>query len=279
MSASTRPLLPFGEVQKRLGIVTQSYAGVRPILVKRIVGSLDRTVDFNRDFRPRRPGLAARLRDLRRRYPEGDFPPINVYEVGAAFFVVDGHHRVALSRELGREFVDAEVVRLETEYELGIDVDVLTLIHTQQQRRFMEESGLAEVRPDARFEFLRPDAYSELLGHVQAFGYRESVTAGRLLGRTEIALTWYETVYQPAVAAIHDIGLDRRHTYKTDADLFLWVANKRRSLQALRADATWLDAAQAAVGESHGPLARQRLTRQQRRPLVRRAAGPGPRPG
>jgi hypothetical protein len=271
VTTSNPGLLSLGDVRRALGLVRQTYAGVRPIPVDRIVGSLDRTVDFDRDFRPRTRGLAERLRTLRRRFPDGDFPAISVYEVGGAFFVVDGHHRVALSRELGRQYIDAEIVRLETEYELGDEVDVLTLVHTEQQRRFMHESGLDQVIPDARFELLRPDAYDELLANVHAFGYRRSRESGRLLSPAEMATAWYELQYQPAVAAIHEIGLDRRYPYKTDADLFLWVDGKRRALEPMRPGTNWLEAARAAAGEFHGPLTRRRYTRQRRRPLPQRA--------
>jgi uncharacterized ParB-like nuclease family protein len=271
MTISSPALLPFTEVQRRLGLVDQSYVGVRPIPVDRIVGSLDRTVDFDRDFRPRSSRLESRLRSLREAYPAGDFPPITVYEVGGAYFVVDGHHRVALSRELGQAFIDADVVRLATEYELDPDVDVLTLVHTQQHQRFMEESGLAAARPNARFEFLRPDAYVALLGVVHAFAYRRSVAARRLLDPSETAAEWYDSEYQPAIEAIHKAGLHARYTYKTDADLFLWVEGRRRSLEPLNSGATWQDAAEAAAGEWHGPLTRRRLTSQKRTPLRARS--------
>jgi hypothetical protein len=39
-----------------------------------------------------------------------------VHELGRANFVVDGQHRVALARERGAEYVDAEVTRLVTNY-------------------------------------------------------------------------------------------------------------------------------------------------------------------
>jgi hypothetical protein len=267
MTLSSETLLPFAEVRRRLGLVDQRYDGVRPIEVDRIVGSLDRTVDFDRDFRPRSRHLARRLRAVRQAYPHGDFPAISVYEVGGAYFVVDGHHRVALSRELGQQFIDADVVRLDTQFELGAEVDVLTLVHTQQHQRFLEESGLGRARPDARFEFLRPDAYATLLGVVQADAYRRSRAAGRLLDPAETSAAWYDEEYLPAVAAIHAVGLPARYSYKTDADLFLWVEGRRRSLEPLHSEVTWLQAAQAAAGEWHGPLTRRRLLSQKRTPL------------
>jgi hypothetical protein len=69
-----------------------------------------------------------------------------VHELGRANFVVDGQHRVALARERGAEYVDAEVTRLVTNYEVPPDVDVCELIHTEQQRIFGEQSDLAEAR-------------------------------------------------------------------------------------------------------------------------------------
>jgi hypothetical protein len=43
----------------------------------------------------------------------------------------------------------AEVIRLQTNYEVGPDVDVCQLVHTEQQRLLLVETGLARARPDA----------------------------------------------------------------------------------------------------------------------------------
>ena len=43
-------LLPLDEVQRRLRVVGQSYAGIHPIEVHRIIGSVDRSLDFDRCF-------------------------------------------------------------------------------------------------------------------------------------------------------------------------------------------------------------------------------------
>jgi ParB-like chromosome segregation protein Spo0J len=42
-------------------------------------------------------------------------PPIEVQELGGAYFVADGHHRIALARERKADFIDAEVTRLQTQ--------------------------------------------------------------------------------------------------------------------------------------------------------------------
>jgi hypothetical protein len=135
-------LVPFDEVSRRLALSRRSYLGLQEIPIDRIVGSVDRSADFRRDFRPRRGLSGSRLASLRAAFPDGVMPAINVFEVGGAYFVEDGHHRVALAREQGADYIDAEATRLETTYEIGPDIDVAQLLHTQQQRKLLDESGL-----------------------------------------------------------------------------------------------------------------------------------------
>ena len=153
---------------------------------------MDRSDDFDRDFRPRRAVSRGRLEQLRAGAAEGGLPAIVVFEVGGAYFVEDGHHRVALALEQGADFIDAQVTSLLTEYEIGPDVDVCQLIHTEQQRWLLEETGLALARPEAVIQFTLLDGYTQLRDIVDAYGYRllpaprrvvDAVGGGRELAR------------------------------------------------------------------------------------------------
>jgi hypothetical protein len=237
-------LLPLDEVRRRLRITGQSYAGVREVPLDRIVGSVDRSADFGRDFRLRRTLSRSRMAGLRAAFPDGDMPPIEVYEAGGLYFVSDGHHRAALARERGADFVDADVTVLHTNYELPPDVDVGRLVHTEQQRLLMEESGLGRSRPDAVVEFARPRGYPELVEVIKAHGYDLArASGGALPAAPQIAADWYDHVYLPAVEAVRRAGLVEAHPYKTEADLFLWAYERRRDLRVFDADAGWDDAA------------------------------------
>jgi hypothetical protein len=237
-------LLPLDEVRRRLRITGQSYAGVREVPLDRIVGSLDRSADFGRDFRLRRSLSRSRMAGLRAAFPDGDMPPIEVYEAGGLYFVSDGHHRVALARERGADFIDADVTVLHTNYALPPDVDVARLVHTEQQRLLTEESGLGRSRPDAVVEFARPRGYPELLEVIKAHGYDLArASGGALPAAPQIAADWYDHVYLPAVEAVRRAGLVEAHPYKTEADLFLWAYERRRDLRVFDADAGWDDAA------------------------------------
>ena len=265
---ATDALLPYTEVRRRLQIRSQSYDGVRPILVEKVVGSVDRrSGDFDRQFRPMRRELRNRVRRMAEAFGTEEMPPIEVYEVGGLYFVVDGHHRVAVARERGAEYIDAQVTRVQTSHRLTPDVDVLQLIHTEQHRIFSERSQLLVAHPEARIQFSRPTWYGELLEIVRAHAYRLSNEQGRLVPMAEATADWYETEYLPALQAIREAQLPDYYRHKTGGDLFLWVHGKLRELQTTNRGATWADAARVARREGV-PAAEQRaLKRARRSPL------------
>jgi hypothetical protein len=232
----SRPLLSLDEVSRRLRAFEQSYVGVRPIRVADVVGTVSRVDDFDRDFLPKRSKIQERWQNVERMYPEGDFPPIVVYELDGRYFVVDGHHRVAIARQRGIEFIDAEITRLRSRYPLPADADIGAVIMAEQQRRFMEESGLERARPEAQIEFSRPQGYIELLEHLKIHGFHLMMERASLCTMEEIAGDWYDRVYLPTVEVIRREGLHDLWPKATDADLFLWVGQRRRELFPERDD-------------------------------------------
>ena len=221
-------LLTLSEVRNRLRLFDQRYVGVEPIRVDEIVGTVDRRPDFAKGFLPRDFESRERWRRVEQAYPLSDFPPIVVYRVGGSYFVVDGHHRVGIAKQRGVEMIDAEVTEVETAEPLDPDVDVAELIHREQQRIFMEESGLDRARPDARIEFSRPYGYLELLEAVKAFGFHMLYDLGKLVPREEIAARWYDDVYMHDLEAMRSEGLFDVFADATEGDLFLWVHQRRR---------------------------------------------------
>jgi hypothetical protein len=223
-------LLALEEAMRRLRPFERHHVGIRPIPVADVVGTDGRGSDFDRDFLPRRPDIAPRWRRVERAYPHGDFPPISVYKLGEAYFVLDGHHRVAIARQRGMDTIDAEITELRARWRLRPDTDIVELIHAEQERIFMEESGLDRARPQLAITVSRPVRYIELLETIQLHGYHAMLAAGRALDRAEISVDWLEQVYEPTIAAIRAEGLDRAFPGATEADLFLCVWQRRREL-------------------------------------------------
>ena len=203
---------------------------------------------------------------VRSRPEAGDFPAISVFEVGGAYFISDGHHRVALAHERGQEFIEAEVVQLATNYRLPPDADVPQLVHTELRRMFMEQSGLELVQPDIDISFSSPAGYLELLEAVKAHGWDLAARLGRMPSREELAQSWLKEIYQPGMRALQEAELTCPERDATDADAFLWLYQRRRALWTRGPRATYRD----AVYDIRHP---RRLSRRERRDLRRAAEG------
>ncbi len=227
--AAPAPLPSFGELRTRLRLYNQTYVGLRTIEVVKIVGTVDRAADFGRDFLPRSSETKTRWEQLEHAFPTGAFPPISVYQVNDVYFVIDGNHRVALAKQRSAEFIDADVTEIHTDLDIDESIDFDRIIYLQQERQFMEESGLARARPVARMiDLTRPQGFAELLDLVKVHGYDMMIERGEVLNRQDIAADWYDRVYLPAVESIRWEKLPELVPDSTEGDLFLWVLQRRR---------------------------------------------------
>lgn len=98
----------FDEVVEGRKLKSRSYKGTKPIDVNKIVGSVDRclrdnTISVDKDSQRYR-GIRDALEKMT------CLPAIQVYNVDEEYFIVDGHHRVEASKEIGKDFLDAEVI-------------------------------------------------------------------------------------------------------------------------------------------------------------------------
>jgi hypothetical protein len=263
-------LLRFQEVADRLRLASRSYLGIRTIPLSRIIGSVDRACEFDRDFHPLRRDSQTRLSKLRLAFPDGDLPAISVFEVGGAYFVSDGHHRVALAHEQGQSFIEAEIVRLETTHQLSPDVDIPQLIHVELRRELMEESGLQQVRPDIDLTFSNPAGYIELLEAIKAHGWDLAVRLGRLPEPAEMAQSWLTSTYDPSMRAIRRDALDLDAAETTEGDVFLWLYQRRRTLCASGGACGFGPAAQDALNGRGLPRQLRNALRRQVRAIPSR---------
>ena len=109
-------ILPFEDVVEALGYRGERRLGLQPIQLDSIVGSVDRTRDFDRRFRPTSRRTRKRWERMATAARRGEsFPPIDVYRIGEVHFVKDGHHRVSIARAQGLPDIDAYVTEVRTE--------------------------------------------------------------------------------------------------------------------------------------------------------------------
>jgi hypothetical protein len=108
--ASNR-LLSFDDVRRELAANNRRHRGARVVEVDEIVGSVGRWEEFDRSFLPARASVGQRWKRIDRAFQRGeDLPPVELYEIGDAYFVMDGHHRVSVARYHDVPTVEAAVV-------------------------------------------------------------------------------------------------------------------------------------------------------------------------
>lgn len=220
-------MLELGLIQRRLRLGAPVFEGVETIPVAQIIGTTSRARDFDGCFRPLRPALRKRIEEIREADPPAMDEAIEVVRVDRAYFVSDGHKRVAIARETGREFIDAHVSHLPSPYELTPDVEGEAIERTAREGEFRRHSGLAEGVPDARFAVTDPSGYGELLVAVQSYSYDRVLALARALPAAEAARLWYEEKYRPAVASGRE-AISGLLEACTDADLFLMIHRHER---------------------------------------------------
>src|SRR3712207_4951526 len=92
-------LLSFEEAKSTLAQWTQAYRGMRIVEVDKIKGSVGRYQDFDGAFLPLKVDMADRWGRIDRAYHKGDeLPAVSLYEIGEAYFVRDGNHRVSVAK-------------------------------------------------------------------------------------------------------------------------------------------------------------------------------------
>jgi len=218
-------LLPFDLVRERVGMKSSSYGGIQEIEIAKVIGSVSRYDEFDREFLPRRWKTAERWTRVRKALEEGPgYEPIQVYQVGDAYFVVDGNHRVSVARRLGAKRIEAEVTRFEPTVPIDEHTDIRSLILKAEYADFLRTTALDEARPGQRVEFTRPGRYVVLLEHIEKHRYFKSLDEGRAVSYAEAVASWFDRVYEPLVVIFRSEGMLEAFPGRTEADLYVWAS-------------------------------------------------------
>lgn len=216
-------LLEFEEVRHRLQLGTRRDIGVQEIPVDQIIGSVSRAHEFDGCFRPQTDRLRKLIHEIRQARPNAADTAILVYQVDHAYFVVDGHKRLSLAVEEGREAIDAEVGRFASSFHVARGTTMADIRATERERGFRQITGLDRAVPEARFPLTDFESYLDLEESVKAHAYDLSRDLGRVVEPAEGARHWYDFVYRPVVKITLDSGVHALLSSGTEADHFLLV--------------------------------------------------------
>lgn len=190
--------------------------GQRFVPIYKIVAESSRYPDLDNCFQaraPRRYAQATRQRSVAR----GE--PVELYQVGEQFFVKDGHQRVATARMRGQMFLPARI----TEYFLDAADDlgrVRRRLLLEEQRGFLETTGLGLLRPEHHITCTALGGYASLFQHMHS-SYTDEGAAGGAL-HPEEAACWFDEVYLPIVHLLRRHRITALLPQYSETDLFIW---------------------------------------------------------
>jgi hypothetical protein len=220
-------VLPFEEVVAALGQTGQTELGLQVIRLDSIVGSVGRTRDFDRSFRPTSGRSRKRWERIASAQRRGEsMPPIDVFRIGDMHFVKDGHHRVSVARALGHEDIDAYVTEVHTRVGADGSISLKDLPLKSHERVFLERVPLP---PDARARVRPSDpwAYACLAEGVEAWGFRLMQDLRELMARDAVAQAWYRDEYLPVVEMLREADLIGSGS---ETDAYMRVVDERYRL-------------------------------------------------
>ncbi|AZZ82820.1 chromosome partitioning protein ParB [Gordonia alkanivorans] len=226
--ADVNTILPFDEVVAALGATGKTVIGLQVVEVSSIVGSVDRTKDFDRYFRPTSSHMRERWQRIAAAQRRGEsVPPVQLYRVGSMHFVIDGHHRVSIAIARNLTTIDAYVTEIHTRISPeGINAPS-DLILKDHRRLFLSRVPLEGAQAEA-IKLTGAFDYAELAENVEAWGFRLSQELGEFLSRTEVARRWFGEEFLPVVRMARRAGI--RDDLTSDAELYMWVACERYRL-------------------------------------------------
>ncbi|MBP6471352.1 MAG: ParB N-terminal domain-containing protein, partial [Chloroflexi bacterium] len=220
MTGKPTDLLAYNDVSTKLKISGGEELGVQEISLDAIVGSVGRYQDFTRSFMPRSDQDAERW--VRVKTAVNDMtgmPPIDVYKVGDAYFVIDGNHRVSVARQLGGKTISARVMEVNSRVPLSNRADATEIICKARYLEFLEHTNLDKLFTDVDLSMTFAGNYRALLAQIDHQREHLLSERGEPVTYHEAVADWYETIYMPIIRLIREQGVLHNFPERTEADM------------------------------------------------------------
>ena len=227
LSPEEASLISLNDVKQLLRPTNETYVGMKVVPIEKIVGSEGRYNDFDNHFFPKSSHLRNRWQHVdEAAIKDIILPPIKVYEISGLYFVRDGNHRVSVAKSRGTEFIDAEVVSLQSEIKLK-KADSLKEIQKQiinyEKRVFYSETGFGDITDYWCLDFSSPGRYDVIYNHILTHKYYMNQNRAEEVSMEEAVKSWFYNVYFPLASIIREKYILRDFPGRTLGDLYVWT--------------------------------------------------------
>ncbi|MBQ5998494.1 MAG: transcriptional regulator [Treponema sp.] len=232
-------------VKKLLKPESETYVGMQVVPISKIIGSEGRYKDFDNQFFPKKSIIKERWEHVDEAIINDIvLPPIKVYELGGLYFVRDGNHRVSVAKAKGVEFIDAEVISLQTEIRLS---PVRTLqgmikqIINYEKRNFYMETSFGDITDYWCLDFTTAGQYEVIYQHILTHKYFINMNKTEEISMEEAIKSWFDAVYMPVVCAIEKSRIMKYFRKNTISELYVFIINFFDELKKKFGDEIQLD--------------------------------------
>jgi nucleotide-binding universal stress UspA family protein len=225
-------LLSYEEVRQKFKLRSSSSRGLKEVPLEAIVGSVGRYQDFTRSFLPRQDSDAERWAGVELAILDmNGLPPVDLYQLGQIYFVVDGNHRVSVARQLGATHIQAYVTEFQIKVPLEPGDQPQDIIIKAEYAEFLERTQLDQLRPEINLKVTNPDRYWELETQIEATHYHLNNLGGEQdIPYAEAVCHWYDQIYQPVIQIIQEREILQDFPGRTETDLYLWILRHQSRL-------------------------------------------------
>ncbi len=188
--------------------------GVKTIDLDHIIGSVGKYHDFDSQFRPKKHVIGKRFLDIKKAMREGKpLTPVKLYQIRDNYYVLDGNHRVAAAKELGRFDILANVVELLSSKNTMENLLYIERIKFYKETQLSEKIDLTEV---GKYNFLEK----------QIKKHKSHLTniSGKETDLVKAAKDWYNTIYTPLTTIINNGKLIRYFPKRSVGDLYTYIS-------------------------------------------------------
>lgn len=220
-------LISFQDIKNLIRPKNEVYKGLQVVPVNLIVGSEGRYRDFDNKFFPKSMHLKTRWEHIDMALIKDiPLPSISLYELGGVYFVRDGNHRVSVAKARGVEFIDAEVVSLQSEIKLhpGDSLKKMTQQVIEYEKRvFYSETGFGDVTDYWLLDFSVPGQYDVIYNHILTHKYYINMNQTEEIPMDRAIMSWFNTVYMPVMNFLDTNKVMKNFKDRTRSDMYVWI--------------------------------------------------------
>ena len=138
----------------------------------------------------------------------------------------DGNHRVSVAKSKGVEFIDAEVVSLQTEIKLSPARTLngmMKQIISYEKRNFYFETNFGDITDYWVLDFSTAGQYDVIYNHILTHKYFINQNQTEEIPMEDAILSWFNNVYLPVVTTIQKYKIMKYFRKNTVSDLYVWI--------------------------------------------------------